>query len=230
MIIRKKNQNPHLNRTTYETNQKQISSTRHIHHLKKKNRNKHPSEQTKSEEDDALPIIRDEDFEKIDPHESKIEHNKVINTEQSEEVKMGDEPPKSITQRHKNTKANEIYNIRQSKYNQPRLHSHQNRAKMRIQGRYGKTEEYVNIEKSLDDNNKQKERRKYIIKARERHKIQEKIEKYREEKIQREIELLEEAKRLEQEERQAARAKNSKFKSTSQGLKSDIDKVKEERR
>jgi hypothetical protein len=38
------------------------------------------------------------------------------------------------------------------------------------------------------------------MRAKHRHKVQEQIEKYREEKIQREIELLEEAKRLEQEE------------------------------
>jgi len=74
---------------------------------------------------------------------------------------------------------------------------------MRIQGKNAAQSEirYVDIEKSLKKQKEHQERRRYILKARQRHKIQERIEKYREEKIQREIELLEEAKRLEAEEK-----------------------------
>jgi len=99
------------------------------------------------------------------------------------------------------------------KFGQPRLYSHQNRTKVRIQGRHGlKSEKYVDIERSIHEQHKHEQRKSYILKTRERHKIQERIEKYREEKIQREIELLEEAKRLEQEERHRERVREERRK------------------
>ena len=111
---------------------------------------------------------------------------------------------------NKKGRSNNLYSIskrkrtnKSTRYGHQRLRSHQNRTKVRIQGKNGvHSEKYVDIEKSLHQQNEQRERKRYILKARQRHKIQEKIEKYREEKIQREIELLDEAKRLEEEEKQ----------------------------
>lgn len=172
------NSNDKLNRTAYNTDKNKLSRSTEKR-MKKPNPRLKPLKNTKNEdEDDALPIIKDEDFETSPTQNpSKPPFNPLKNL-----------PGRRMTH--------------QKPSPAPRLHSHQARTKIRIQGRHGvKSVHYTNLRSSIQAQNQQEARKRYIIKARERHKIQEKIEKYREEKIQREIELLEEAKRLEQEER-----------------------------
>jgi hypothetical protein len=147
------------------------------------------------EEDSALPIIRDEDFEKSEHNDNNEAEGKLQNKIRKERSKPRKSNPNALynMSRRKRTRVTKSTN-----FSQDRLHSHPTRTKVRLQGRHGiKSEKYVNIEKSVNEHTKHQERRLFITKARHRHKIQEQIEKYREEKIQREIELLEEAKRLE---------------------------------
>ncbi|CAI2387632.1 unnamed protein product [Moneuplotes crassus] len=145
---------------------------------------------------DGFPAIHDEDFE--------TSGNDKLNSTQITPLNNTDEDidPNEKRLNHSLYGVPKRRMFRKKNYAQ-RLHSHNNRTKMRIQGKNAAQSEirYVDIEKSLKKQKEHQERRRYILKARQRHKIQERIEKYREEKIQREIELLEEAKRLEAEEK-----------------------------
>lgn len=103
--------------------------------------------------------------------------------------------------------------ILNGKYNKKRMKAHQNMTQVRVKGKNGEYSDlrYVNIEKNLKKQRDGQYKRRFILKAKQNQKIQERIEKYQEEKIQREIEFLEEAKKLEFE-------------------KNNREKVKEERR
>ena len=106
------------------------------------------------EEDDALPVIRDEDFES---HQAS---KNINNTEIDNKYNSKANAPSSAIQNSKyRANANAIYDIRRGRkgqhvhFNQPnRLHSHQNKTKVRIQGKHGrKTEKYVNIQRSIEE-------------------------------------------------------------------------------
>lgn len=187
-----------LNKTVYNTDKGGLDD---------QNKLSHQSDSKKdNDEDSALPIIRDEDFDKSEHKDANENEN------QSQPIRE-----KSQTRK---PNANAVYKIsrrkrsrvaKSSNFSENRLHSNPNRTKVRIQGRHGvRSEKYVDIERSINENLKRQDRRRFIIKAHHRHKIQEQIEKYREEKIQREIELLEEAKRLEAEERHRERVREER--------------------
>ena len=174
-----------LNRTAYNTDSQPISQP--MYSAQKARLGSH--ERSEDVDDPALPTIKDEDFEK--PRDPSIvsKEVKVVDTEHSEDKNISQPAPR----RPKNSDANAVYQIRRKRIKQPqtRLYSHQNRTKVRIQGKHGtRTEKYVNIQKSIEEQKRQQERKRYIMKARQRHKIQERIEKYREQKIEHEIELL----------------------------------------
>ena len=131
-----------MNRTTY-TNDRSGSD---------KVRNSKASPKLKplqNSEDDALPIIRDEEFENI-----KLSQN-VNNTEILDSYDpKAHEHRSAIRDPKYRSNGNAVYSIRRDrkshrvKFNQQRLHSHQNRTKVRIQGRHGvKSEKYVDIQK-----------------------------------------------------------------------------------
>lgn len=202
-----------LNKTTYETDSNKIQKLSKLRHKKAKKDRKSPANQTQIVEHEAIPAIKDSEFDGADRRGNTTvqEIAKTHTTEHSEERprKVTGSQPASVSNKHR-PNANALYDITRRRrtqkglkpQQQQRLFSHQNRTKVRIQGRHGvKSEKYVNLEQSLQEQQKHQERKTYIVKARERQKIQERIERYREEKIQREIELLEEAKRLEREER-----------------------------
>ena len=171
--------NGRLNRTSYD-NDRSISN---------KIRNSKISHRLKplhNQEDDALPIIRDEDFKE---NQTAKHVNKTEIRDSS--VSKTDEPRSVIRDSKYRSNGNAIYNIRRERkshrvqFNQQRLHSHQNRTKVRIQGRHGvKSEKYVDIQKSIQEQRFQDNQKQLVLKVKERHKIQERIEKYREEKIQ----------------------------------------------
>ena len=200
-----------LNRTTYNTDPKPINDLKYKNKMQddSKIQNKDSANNKSEGEDSALPIIKDEDNVKnndeVNNQSIVSKEVKVLNTEVSDkEMSKGDTHSQPAPKRLKNANPNAMYEIRRKKINQPhnRLYSHQNRTKMRIQGKHGvKSEKYVDLQKSLEEQKKVEDRKRFVMRAKQRHKVQERIERYREEKIQREIELLEEAKRLEQEER-----------------------------
>lgn len=80
-----------------------------------------------------------------------------------------------------NKENNSIYALTKSrkgtkktKYYHQRLHSHKNRTQVRIRGKNGEHKEikYVNIERSFKKQREAQDRRQYIQKAKQRHKIQ----------------------------------------------------------
>lgn len=158
------------------------------------------------DEDSALPIIRDEDFDKSEHKDNNEEEN---NNQVIREERQSRKPNANAIYKISRRKRSRV--AKSSNFSENRLHSQPNKTKVRIQGRHGvRSEKYVDIERSINENINNQERRRFIIKAHHRHKIQEQIEKYREEKIQREIELLEEAKRLEAEERHRERVREER--------------------
>lgn len=171
-----------LNKTTYTTDKKGLS------HSKERDdsqsiKHHEGTEKSKEEVDDALPVIKDEDFEKYSKEDQLVPE---ANKNAEKEVKSV-EPHSLRTSSDKHHRGNTLYKIHRRRRTgqhpympQARLHSHQARTKVRIQGKHGvKSEHYVNLQKSIHEQEKQEDKKRYIIKARERHKIQEKIEKYR---------------------------------------------------
>lgn len=186
-----------LNKTAYLFN----NSPNNINQNSSRKSKASPSQ---NQGENGLPTINDEDYENIKTSQNV---NQTENVNKSGSLEVG---AHSVIRNSKHrVNGNAIYDIRRGRKSHniqfsqnSRLHSHQTKTKVRIQGKRGmRTEKYVNIQRSLEEQKRFEDQKRTILKARERHKIQERIERYREEKIQREIELLEEAKRLEQEER-----------------------------
>ena len=51
---------------------------------------------------------------------------------------------------------------------------------MRTQGKHGaKSEKYVDLQKSIEEQKKLEEKKRFIMRAKQRHKVQERIERYR---------------------------------------------------
>lgn len=107
-----------------------------------------------NQNDSGLPVINDEDFENI---------QSTQNANQTEVVhKSGslDAGGRSLIRNSKHrANANAIYDIRRGRKSHAvqftqhnRLHSHQTKTKVRIQGKRGmRTEKYVNIQRSLEE-------------------------------------------------------------------------------
>lgn len=118
-------------------------------------------------EDPALPIIRDEDFDK--PHNESIASKeiKVLNTDNSDDNVHSNAHENKI----RKPDPNAVYEIRRNRIPavHNRLYSHQNRTKVRIQGKHGtKSEKYVNIQHSLEEQKKLQDRKHFAMRAKQR--------------------------------------------------------------
>lgn len=177
--FRQSKNNHKLNKTVYASNRDYPNKLRNSKVSPRLN-------PLQSDEDDALPIIRDEDFENIRGSQdlNKTDINEVSAYKNSD--------PKSVVRNSKyQPNANAIYSINRVRkshrlnLNQQRLYSHQNRTKVRIQGKHGvRSEKFVDIQRSIQEQKIEEDQKRSILKSKQRHKIQERIERYREEKIQ----------------------------------------------
>lgn len=168
-----------LNKTLYASNKDALARVRNSKASPK-------LRPLQSDEDDALPIIRDEDFENVRGSQN-LNKTDIYDVPSSKNTQTN-----SVVRDSKyRPNANAIYDIKRErkshrvKFNQHRLYSHQNRTKVRIQGKHGvRSEKYVDIQRSIQEQKMQEDQKRSILKSKQRHKIQERIERYREEKIQ----------------------------------------------
>lgn len=141
--------NDKLNRTTFEIDKNKISKDKSS---KKKTQRKKSNEGGPITQEEAIPVIKDEDFNSdLDSKEVTNEQAKSSEGRKTSRKNAESQPPTKDGE-NQEPKPSAQYNMSRRRRtnkglsNPPRVHSHHNRAKIRIQGRHGVSSHFNIVE------------------------------------------------------------------------------------